>query len=97
MSLKLTNEGSSLISRWSHYRDLENVFSSETQGIVVAVRPKAQGIVVMREWKTELARAVCHEFFRVEECSEVRFSQLCKLLFLSLLLVFTLLLSFVAA
>ena len=77
MSLKLTNEGSSLIWRWSHYRDLENVFSSETQGIVVAVRPKAQGIVVMREWKTELARAVCHEFFRVEECSEVRFSQLC--------------------
>ena len=31
----------------------------------------------MREWKTELARAVCHEIFRVEECSEVRFSQLC--------------------
>ena len=66
MSLKLTNAGSSLIGRWSHYRDLGNVFNSETQGIVV-----------MREWKTELARAVCHEFFRVEECSEVRFSQLC--------------------
>ena len=53
----------------------------------------------MREWKTELARAVCHEFFRVKECSEVRFSQLCTQIAVFKLVAgfFTLLLSFIAA
>ena len=37
----------------------------ETQGIVVAVRSNAQGIVVTREWK-KLRCAVFHVFSRVE-------------------------------
>ena len=45
-----------------------------------------------------LGCVVFHVFFRVEECSELRFTQLCKLLFLRLLLgYFKLLLSLIAA
>ena len=52
---------------------------------MVEVRSKAQGIVVKREI---VSMPFFHVFSPVEECSEVRFSQLCKLLFLRLLLRF---------
>ena len=52
---------------------------------MVEVRSKAQGIVVIREL---IRMPFFHVFSLVEECSEMRFSQLCKLQFLRLLLRF---------
>ena len=50
---------------------------------MVAVKSKAQVIVVRCELK-KLTWAVSHVFSRVKECPKVRFSHLCKLLFLRL-------------
>ena len=70
--------GSSLIGKRSHCTGLEHVFAKR-KDFLIAVRSKAQGIVVYARMK-KLTCTVFHVLSRVEDCSEVRFSQLCKLL-----------------
>ena len=46
-----SEQGSSLIGIRLHYRGLKSLFFTKRKELWSAVRSKAQGIVVMREWK----------------------------------------------
>ena len=82
---------SSLI--WRRSQALKTFFG-ETQGS--GKKKGARNCGYARKGKS--ACAVFHVFSRVEECSDVRFTELCKLLFFTLVAGFyTLLLSFIAA
>ena len=71
--------------RRSHYRSLENNVC-KTQGIVVAIRSKAQEMWLCVNGKISMR---CFQVFsHIEEYLEVRFSQLCKVLFLLFFLTF---------